>query len=181
MVSRRVPLPVLVGATVLVVAAVAVVLTRSNSGSDDGAPSSDEVRAVELDALGAGEPGRLGDLLDGRPLVVNFFAEWCAPCRREMPDFERVHQELGDEVGVVGIATSSRKPDEAVELVADTGITYPTYADPSGEVLALFEGLQMPTTVFVAADGTVLETHLTRLDADQLRAKIAENFDVGRA
>jgi len=180
MVSRRVPLPVLVGATVLVVAAVAVVLTRSDSGSDDNAPSSDEVRAVELDALGDGEPARLGDLLDGRPLVVNFFAVWCAPCRQEMPDFEEVHQDLGDEVDVIGVAVppNIRK---SVEIVTETGVTYPTYADPTGEVTALFEGLQMPTTVFIDADGQVRETYQSKLDADELRAKIAENFDVSSA
>jgi len=182
MVSRRVPVPVLIAATVLVLAAAAVVVTRSDggAGSDGDGPSPDEVRAVELDALGDGDVARLGDLLDGRPLVVNFFAVWCAPCRQEMPDFQQVHQELDDEVDVIGIAVppNIRK---SVEIVAETGVTYPTYADPTGEVTALFEGLQMPTTVFIDADGQVRETYQSKLDADELRTKIAENFDVGRA
>ena len=171
MVSRRVPRPVLLGATVLVVAAaVALVAFR---GGDDGGPSPDEVRAVELGALGDGSPARIDDLLDGKPLVVNFFAEWCQPCRQEMPDFERVHQELGDEVNVVGVSIdhSGRK---GLELVDETGVTYPTYSDSTGEVLAFFEGTQMPTTVFIAADGTVVDTRLQRLGLDELRSEIDE-------
>lgn len=177
MVSRRVPLPVLLGATVLVIVAVAVVLTRRDGGS--AGPTPQAVKTVDLEAFGDdGSTARLGDLLDGKPLVVNFFAEWCQPCREEMPAFEQVHQEVAGEVGFVGIGSIVRQTDEAIELVDETGVTYPVYADPTGTVLALFEGTGMPVTVFVDPDGTVRETHLEELDADGLRARIAEHFGV---
>ncbi|HMG39699.1 MAG TPA: TlpA disulfide reductase family protein [Acidimicrobiales bacterium] len=171
MVSRRVPRPVLVGATVLVVAAV-VALVAFRGEADDG-PSPDEVRAVELGALGDGAPVRLGDLLTDGPVVVNFFAEWCQPCRQEMPAFERVHQERGDDVTIVGVSID-HQARRGLEVVDETGVTYPTYADPTGEVLALFEGTQMPTTVFVNPDGSVAATHMRELEADDLRAEIDE-------
>ena len=171
MVFRRVPRPVLVGATVLVVAAV-VALVAFRGEADDG-PSHDEVRAVELGALGDGAPVRLGDLLTDGPVVVNFFAEWCQPCRQEMPAFERVHQERGDEVTIVGVSIDHHAR-RGLEVVDETGVTYPTYADPTGEVLALFEGTKMPTTVFVNPDGSVAATHMRELEADDLRAEIDE-------
>lgn len=176
MLSRRLPRPVLLGATVLVIVAAAVVLLRRDGDADSG-PSPDEVRAVELTSLGDGDTARLGDLLDGRPLVLNFFAEWCQPCREEMPDFEALHQELGDDVAFVGVGLD-HDPDDAAVMVGETGVTYPTFADPAGDVFAVFEGVQLPTTVFVAADGTIRASHDKILDADGLRDRIEESLGV---
>jgi thiol-disulfide isomerase/thioredoxin len=178
MLSRRLPRPVLLGATVLVIVAAAIVLFRRDGA--DGGPSPDEVQAVELTALGDGDPARLGDLLDGRPLVLNFFAEWCQPCREEMPDFEALHQRLGDDVRFVGVGLD-HDPDDAEAMVAETGVTYPTFADPAGDVFAVFEGVQLPTTVFVDADGTVRGSHDKILDADGLRDRIEESLGVATA
>ncbi|HEY8547215.1 MAG TPA: TlpA disulfide reductase family protein [Acidimicrobiales bacterium] len=172
---RRLPRPVLLGATVLVIVAAVVLLLRRDDG--DGGPTPDEVRAVELTALAADDDARLGDLLDGRPMVVNFFAEWCRPCRQEMPDFEALHRELGDEVRFVGVSLDHKR-DEAEAMVAQTGVTYPTFFDPRGDVFAVFDGVQLPTTVFVDADGTVRGSHDKILDADGLRDRIAEDLGV---
>jgi thiol-disulfide isomerase/thioredoxin len=173
MLSRRVPRPVLVGATLLVLLAVAFVVTRSDG---DSGPSPAEVEAVELAALGDGEAARLGDLIDGKPLVLNFFAKWCAPCKREMPDFERVHQELGDRVGMVGVAYPPIRGAE--DMVADSGVTYPTFADPTGEVLALFDGVRLPTTVFIASDGEVVSVENEELTKDEILDHIEDDLGV---
>jgi thiol-disulfide isomerase/thioredoxin len=175
MLSRRVPRPVLAGVTLLVLLAVAVVVMRG--GDDDTGPSVAQVRAVELAALGDGDAANLGDLLDGKPLVLNFFAVWCQPCRQEMPDFERVSQDLGDSVGVIGVAVPP-STQQSQEIVDETGVTYPTYADPTGEVLALFEGTQMPTTVFITADGEVTGVENERLTRDEILRHVADDLGV---
>ncbi|MPY94947.1 MAG: redoxin domain-containing protein [Acidimicrobiia bacterium] len=96
---------------------------------------------------GDGEPAptfRLPDLRDpardialadfaGRPVVLNFWAAWCGPCRREMPAFERLHHQLGDRVAFVGINHQDGRSD-ALALLAETGVTYPSAHDPAGEV-----------------------------------------------
>ena len=176
MLSRRLPRPVLLGATVVVLVAVAVVLLRSDGDAAD-LPTPAEVQAVELPALGDGDAARLGDLLDGKPMVLNFFAEWCQPCRDEMPDFEAVHQELGDDVRFVGVGLD-RKPENAAEMVDETGVTYPSYADPRGDVFAVFRGIRLPTTVLIAADGTVRAVHDKVLDADGLRDRIEDSLGI---
>lgn len=176
MLSRRVPRPVLAGVTLLVLLAVVVVVMRRD---EDTGPSAAQVRAVELAALGDGDAANLGDLLDGKPLVLNFFAVWCQPCRQEMPDFERVSQDFDGEVRVVGVAVPPNT-QASQDIVDETGVTYPTYADPTGEVLALFEGTQMPTTVFITAGGEVAGVENERLTRDDILRHVADDFGVAR-
>ena len=76
-----------------------------------GGESADRLPDVEVAPLVGGDTIQLSDI-DG-PAVINLWATWCAPCRAEIPDFESVHQERGDEVRFVGIAA----PGYAVEAV----------------------------------------------------------------
>lgn len=124
-----------------------------------------------------GEPALLGDLLGDRPIVLNFFASWCAPCIEEMPRFEALHQEMGDRVTFLGMAEVDGE-ERALDVVKTTGVTYPTYNDPNGDVLTFFEGTQMPTTVFISPSGDVRETHSGELSEKELRGKIEQHFDV---
>lgn len=119
----------------------------------------------------------LTDVLDGRPLVLNFFASWCAPCRAEMPDFAAVHRDVDDRVGFLGLAMRDTK-DAGAELVELTGVAYPWGLDPTGEVFADLGGFAMPTTVYVAADGEVVGTDNGAVDESQLRDRLADLFGV---
>jgi cytochrome c biogenesis protein CcmG/thiol:disulfide interchange protein DsbE len=196
--SRRLPVSWILSATALALVAAAVVVVLAGvgsgeSGSGDGSDAGTEspsmeltpeadlpesVHAIELAALDDGGATRtLHELMDGRPLVLNFFASWCQPCIEEMPAFERVHQAVGDQVTVVGLAMRDR-PDNARDIVATTGVTYPTYADPDGAALAYFEALNMPTTVFLAPDGEVLEVRSEPFTEAQLRDKLDEHYGV---
>lgn len=111
----------------------------------------------------------------GTPIVLNFFAEWCAPCREEMPAFESVHQDLDGEVHFLGISTD-RLPADGLALVASTGITFEVGRDQGGEAWDLFAGTSMPTTVLIDAAGTVRTVESRPLTAPQLRALIDEHF-----
>jgi len=80
----------------------------------------------------AGQFERDLDQLKGRVVVVNFWASWCAPCRAEMPDLERVSRELaGEPVTFVGVDASDER-SKAAEALARSGVTYPTVYDRKG-------------------------------------------------
>ena len=187
---RRLPLPAVVAATALaLVAALGVASWLSEDPQAEGDAGSsmdlapqgdlpDSNADVRLAALGDGGTDRtLGELLGTRPVVLNFFASWCAPCIDEMPAFERVHQSLGDQVTIVGMAYQDAE-DDALATVARTGVTYPAYADDGGAALTWFGGLSMPSTVFLDAAGEVVDVHSGALTEEELRGKLSDLLGV---
>lgn len=114
---------------------------------------------------------------EGTPLVVNFFASWCVPCRKAMPDFERVHRALGDRVTVIGVALRDSER-EARGVVNDTQVTYDIGRDPSGKLFSAFGGLTMPSTFVVSADGKVVDAQPGARSEEELLDLIAEAFGV---
>jgi cytochrome c biogenesis protein CcmG/thiol:disulfide interchange protein DsbE len=193
--TRRLPLRAYVIATLFALVAGVLVtsLLDNGSGADDRGPGSgsgtDTYRItpagdlpasaadVTLASLDGGADTKLGDLLGSTPIVVNFFASWCVPCVTEMPAFERVHRDLGDRVQLIGLAYQDG--DElAAETVERTGITYPAFGDSGQDAMTYFGGVQMPTSVFIDTDGTVVDVHTGPLDEDELRARLEELFGV---
>lgn len=92
----------------------------------------------------------------GRVVLINFWASWCAPCRREMPVLESVHRRMHEEVAVIGVNTGDRRTD-AQQFLAQHRITYASGYDPSGAVGREYRLFGMPTTVFLSEAGRVLE------------------------
>jgi len=131
-------------------------------------------------------PAQPFDLLDGsgqasfedyrgEPIVVNFFQSTCAPCVAEMPAFEEVHQASGGEVAFVGMNTQD-PIEEGRRLVEQTGITYPSGRDATGQFWKDFGGIAMPLTAFVDVDGDIVHSHNGPLDQDSLTAMIEEHL-----
>ncbi|MGH9230364.1 MAG: TlpA family protein disulfide reductase [Acidimicrobiales bacterium] len=147
--------------------------SRDSEGVDGG---GGDLPAAEVE-MADGTTVVLTALLEGRPLVVNFFASWCAPCRAEMPDFAAVHQAVGDRLSFVGLAMQDTN-DAAAELVELTGVAYPWGLDRTGEIFAAFRGFAMPTTVYVAADGEILGSDSGAIDEAQLRDRLVDLFGV---
>jgi thiol-disulfide isomerase/thioredoxin len=176
--SRRLPLSWLVGATVVVLVAVVAVVVLAG-GDDDAAslPDRAEVAALALAPHAGGPEQSLGDVLDDQPMVLNLFASWCQPCIEEMPDFQRVHQDLADRVDFAGLAILN-PPEDALGIVERTGVTYPTFGDAADAASELFGVVNMPTTVFIQADGTVTDVHTGPLTEDELRAAIGDQLGV---
>lgn len=105
----------------------------------------------------------------GRPVIVNFFAAWCEPCRRELPALEQAARRHRGSVEVVGIDVADSR-SRAVDLLDEAGVTFPAGYDPARDVADRYRVSGMPTTVFVGADGRVLGTVRGPLDLDTLDA-----------
>jgi thiol-disulfide isomerase/thioredoxin len=191
--SRRIPLLPLVAATALaLVAAVGVAMwlgaddESSANGDPSGSGSYELTRAGELPAspadvtlspLDGGPDRKLGELLGSKPVVLNFYASWCGPCVTEMPAFEQVHRDVSDSVTFIGIAYQD-SDDAARATVERTGVTYPTFGDSGQDAVSYFGGISMPTSVFIDADGTVVDVHSRALDEDALRSALEDRFGI---
>ena len=111
----------------------------------------------------------------GKPVVVNFFASWCVPCRAEMPAFQAVSTQLKDKVVFLGVNHNDDRKG-GLQLMADTGVQYPTGYDPDGHVAAAYGLLGMPSTLFISPDGRLLETHAGQLTREKLEESINRLF-----
>lgn len=165
-----------------------VLLTGACDGGGSGVDAGgDDARGAPPDAAAAALPEEAFEMSDGRevgfgefvgePLVVNFFASWCPPCRAEMPDFEAVHQAVGDRVRILGFDVQDTDA-AARKLVEQTGITYSWAFDRDGSIYRAFEGFAMPTTLYISADGEVVGRDNGPIDASRLADRIEEHFGV---
>jgi cytochrome c biogenesis protein CcmG/thiol:disulfide interchange protein DsbE len=108
----------------------------------------------------------------GKPVVLNFWASWCPACISEMPAFGEVHRRLGDQVVFVGVNMQEVDLEAAVDLAEQTNVDYQLAHDPDGAIYSQFGGIAMPTTVFIAADGSVELVHAGAIFAEDLTQTI---------
>jgi len=110
----------------------------------------------------------------GTPLVVNWWASWCPSCVAEMSAaFKPAQEALGDRVTFVGMNLQDER-SKAEELVAETGVLFELAEDPDGTLYVELGGLGMPFTIFIGADGNVVEEHNGPLSEQQLVDMIEE-------
>jgi thiol-disulfide isomerase/thioredoxin len=110
-----------------------------------------------------------------RPVVLNFWATWCAPCRAEMPAFQRISQRYGDQVAVIGVnqrEESARVTSFALEM----GVNYPLLLDQDGSVNQTYQVRALPTTIFIDADGVVQEVFTGIITEGALQEKIERHL-----
>ena len=93
--------------------------------------------------------------LEGKVVVLNFWASWCPPCRWEMPFFETMWNEYRDrDVVFVGVAMSDTL-EEAQGFAEESGVTYPIGLDQTGEIVRDYEVFSLPTTFFIDKEGQI--------------------------
>lgn len=117
----------------------------------------------------------------GTPVILNFWASWCPPCKAEMPSFEKAYQEFsGSGLKIIAInATSQDSIADVSFFIEEYGITFPVPLDKTGEVSNDFLVHSLPTTYFIDKDGLIREIiiggpiplSLLRIQADQLLAE----------
>jgi thiol-disulfide isomerase/thioredoxin len=147
---------------------------------DEAAEASSTAFMVPRVALydAEGNSVSLPDLID-KPTILNFWASTCNPCASEMPHFQAVYKELGDEYNFVFInyvGFYGETEESALDFLEANGYTFTTYFDRNQSAAYAFGISSIPCTAFIAADGEFLGGILGAMNEDTLRSCIEEYF-----
>jgi peroxiredoxin len=188
---ERLPLPlrvgVLLGVVVLIGSAI-VLIQRA-----DRAPAGDQAAvgtgALDARAPAKGEPApdfalpdldgavvRLSDLR-GKPVLLNFWATWCGPCKREMPDIQQAYTQAHGELVVLAINAEGTTPELARRLARDfrdeLNLTFPILFDsPDTDVLNQYRLTGLPNSFFIDRNGIIQEIVIGPLSKKALDEKL---------
>ena len=154
--------------------------TAQPTENPDTAPSIPVTMFQGQDVVG-GEQIELSSLLGDKPIVLNFWAGLCPPCRAEMPDFQIFYNEFKDRVVVIGVDvgqfTGLGSREDATTLLSELRVSYPAGYTEDPEVLAKFRVLGIPATVFIDGDGEIFYYWSGALNEEALREKTLEMLE----
>ncbi len=157
-----------------------------NAQDPEEDPTKDEEKEAEKTPIAMSIPDftvydkegnevKLSDFI-GKPIVLNFFASWCGPCKSEMPDFEAAYKEHGDGVQFLMINLTDgyyETVESASAFIKQSGYTFPVYYDTSSSAAIAYSVVSIPTTYFIDAEGNIVAKATGALSAKSLAEGIA--------
>ena len=114
----------------------------------------------------SGEVVRLSDF-KGRPVLINFWATWCGPCRLEMPAIQERYTQLSPRFEVLAV-NFDESADKVEVFVDELGLTFPVLLDPGAKIQDLYRVRGYPTTYLVDANGNIQVHHVGFMTEEQL-------------
>lgn len=162
--------------------------TDRNESTQNGAEATPtdmpaaETPAVELaaDFTVQDEDGNAVSLSDfvGKPVVVNFWASWCPPCRNELPYFEKASQTYGDEVVFMMVNLTDGGRDTVESATAfmreENGYTFPLYFDVDFSGVQAYAVNAIPVTLFIRADGSLMHQQIGGMSEEMLERYVEQ-------
>lgn len=124
--------------------------------ANEGLNKGEQAPDFELTTL-EGEPIRLSEL-QGKKVILNFWATWCPPCKAEMPHMQNFYEDYAETENVEIVAvnlTSGDREASVEEFVKDYGLTFPIPMDVEGEVGQKFQAVTIPTSYIIDTNGLI--------------------------
>ena len=118
-----------------------------------------------------GNSVKLSDYM-GKPIILNFWASWCPPCKAEMPDFESKYKEYGNEIHFLMVNVGDASLNDAKKFIATSGYTFPVFYDQWQEASYAYGAESIPATYFFDSDGNIVAYRVGMLSASMLQQGI---------
>jgi thiol-disulfide isomerase/thioredoxin len=156
---------------------------KAETGMEDcrPGPGGGALPDVTLECLGGGTPVDLASLTG--PMVLSFWFAGCEPCKKEMPALQAFYDDHGDRVPVLGIDFQDQYPGSALQTAEERGVTYPSLADPGGDLMGTDEFAKvrtgLPAMYFLDAKGAISYVEFGGLDSErQIADLVREHLGV---
>ncbi len=121
-----------------------------------------------------GQSVRLSDF-KGQPVLVNFWATWCGPCRAEFPDFQKAWTDNADKMTIIAVNhTTLDQKEQIPDFLKEFGVTFKVVLDETGDTAKAYGIIGLPTTIFIDRTGLVNEVFTGPINKAYIEAKLAE-------
>jgi thiol-disulfide isomerase/thioredoxin len=140
------------------------------TGEENPQPTAPDFTVLDID----GNEVKLSDFF-GQPIVLNFWASWCPPCRAHKPVFDTVYDEMKDDVVflMVNLTDGRRETVEsAFGYIAENGYRFPVYYDTTQNAARAYGITSVPTTFFIDKDGQIAAEHTGQMNEAMLRSSV---------
>ena len=151
--------------------------TADTTDREETAETDVPAEKVELqidDATFYDMDGKAVNLSDfaGKPMIVNFWATWCGPCKSEMPHFQKMYEEYGDRIEFIMVNATDGQRDtieKVKEYISDNGYTFPVYCDSDYDAIMTYGVYAFPSTLMIFADGSLYGGKVGAITETQLQ------------
>ena len=151
--------------------------SNDNTGTSEEEPSNLAIDFTMEDA--AGEEVALYDYI-GKPMVLNFWASWCRPCKAEIPDFQEAFEKYDGEIAFLMVNMTDgvqETKESAVSFIEEQGYTLPFYFDTQLQGAYTYGVYSLPMTFFIDADGEMIAYAQGMIDRETLETGISMIYD----
>lgn len=148
---------------------------KGPGSQDSQEQETKKIKAPDFTVLDAeGNTVKLSELF-GKPIVLNFWASWCPPCKGEMPEFNKVYEEVGRDITfmMVDLVDGQRETKEkGAQYVKDQGFVFPVYFDTKQDAAGKYGITSIPMTIFIDKDGYIVTAAQSAIDEKTLQKGI---------
>ena len=148
---------------------------NSTNTTDSSSENSNNMTAPDFTVYDLeGNQVHLSDFF-GKPIILNFWASWCGPCKMEMPDFNTAYATYKEEISflMINMTDGSRETIEtASSFITEQGYSFPVFYDTDYSAAITYSATSLPTTYFIDANGNLIAHAKGAIDADTLQKGI---------
>lgn len=130
---------------------------------------------LDLTDYKTGKPVKLSNVIDGKVALIDFWASWCGPCRREIPNIKKIHEQYGSKDFVVVSLNVWDKPDAQAKAIKDMGMKWTQLTDATRNATDTYGVDGIPQILLIGKDGKIIARDLRGEEIEEAVKKALEN------